>query len=66
MKFNDIILLGCSHSNGTNIDSRNLYEWGMKHNLDLPDYDKWTEYVEEYFSKMYKGKKGHGVINMET
>ena len=57
MKFDEIILLGCSHSDGTNIDSRSLYEKGKEHNLDLPDYDEWIKYVEEYFSKMYKGKK---------
>ena len=57
MKFDEIILLGCSHSNGTNIDTRNLYERGKECGVELPDYDNWTKYVEKYLSKMYKGKK---------
>jgi|TARA_Y100000310_G_scaffold68940_1_gene64263 hypothetical protein len=57
MKFDEIILLGCSHSDGTKIDSRSLYEKGKEYNLRLPNYDHWTKYVEEYLFKMYKLEK---------
>jgi len=57
MKFDEIILLGCSHSDGTNIDSRSLYERGKEYNVRLPNYDHWTKDVEDYLFKMYKGKK---------
>ena len=49
---NEMIVLGCSHSYGTGINTRNLIKIAKKHNVKLPDYNDWIEYVEKYVSNM--------------
>ena len=55
---NEMIVLGCSHSYGTGINTRNLIKIAKKHNVKLPDYNDWIEYVEKYVSNMLDKSDG--------
>jgi hypothetical protein len=54
----EMIVLGCSHSYGTGSNTRNLIKIAKKHNVKLPDYNDWIEYVEKYVSNMLDKSAG--------